>query len=341
MQHPLEATILLTPARLKSPDRLQRLASLAVVAAVLAAVLVPQPGEGAAVSFCVACGERGVADALRNLLLFIPVGMAAAGWYRASAAAVIACAAMSLGVEVAQLWIPGRDPALGDLLFNTLGAAAGVALARSRAAWLRPHRRAAGRLSLAWAAVVWIAVAATGVLLAPPAGSQRSVMGTRSGDDVVLHVYTRAARIGLDQPVVRWRDAYAETAADVADPPTAVRDRGTWCARAGPRRRCGLGATAGGGWSVLAYPDALAARFGALADAAWVGLLFLPLGFWFRRGWISAIAAASALGALAVIPMGGMLASTPALEWAGTGAGMVAGAALARLARPAAGGKGQ
>ena len=95
---------------MKSPDRLQRLACLAVIAAVLVAVLVPQPSEGAAVSFCVACGERGVADALRNLLLFVPMGMAAAGWFRSPVPAVAACAAVSLGVEVAQLWIPGRDP---------------------------------------------------------------------------------------------------------------------------------------------------------------------------------------------------------------------------------------
>ena len=140
---------------------------LVVAAATLGATLWPEHGPPYPLTWCVGCGERGMADAVRNLLLFVPLGFAASPRFRRALAAVAACAALSLAVEVAQQWIPGRDPSAGDLLCNTAGAALGVGLARSMRVWLRPSPRAAGWLSMAWAALLWAVFAGTGRLLAP------------------------------------------------------------------------------------------------------------------------------------------------------------------------------
>ncbi|HSU13302.1 VanZ family protein [Longimicrobium sp.] len=309
----------------------QRIASLAVLLAVLVAVLAPQPGRDYPITWCLACGERAGSDAVRNLLLFVPLGMVAAGWLRPAALAAAACAALSLGVEAAQVWIPGRDPALSDFLFNSLGAAAGVALARSRSVWLRPSRRGAGRLVLGWAALVWAAVAATGWLLAPATWSPRLAVAERDGDDLILRVHTRAEWLHLDQPVVRWRGALRGVGAEAGERFLATQGRGGWCMRAGARRRCGMGATAGSGWGMIVFPDAIARRIGSLVDAAWAAFLFVPLGFWLRRGRISIAAMGIAFAVLAVLPALGLLARTPAPEWLGAAMGIAAGVGLARV----------
>ena len=41
------------------------------------------------------------------------------------------CFLLSLGIEVIQAWLPGRDSSYIDVFFNTLGAAAGLLLAES------------------------------------------------------------------------------------------------------------------------------------------------------------------------------------------------------------------
>ena len=66
------------------------------------------------------------ADARRNLLLCIGL-----------------CFVLSLGIEVAQAWIPSRSSQMLDLGLNTLGGTTGVALQR-----LHWHRREKKRRAL-------------------------------------------------------------------------------------------------------------------------------------------------------------------------------------------------
>ncbi len=76
---------------------------------------------------CVGCSERGLADIILNGLLFVPGGLLLSvlvGPRRA----VALCAGMTLGIEVIQITIPGRDPAFQDLLFNSLGGWTGARL---------------------------------------------------------------------------------------------------------------------------------------------------------------------------------------------------------------------
>ncbi len=133
------------------------------LAAVLRLTLVPSTGQDTGTfETCVLCGELGLSDFLGNIALFMP---AAAGLYLAGVRARTTIAllfALSASIELAQLWIPGRDSALGDVLSNTLGAALAVGLAY----WL-PKRRRTTRSSLVAAACAIGAMAAIGFTFAP------------------------------------------------------------------------------------------------------------------------------------------------------------------------------
>jgi len=117
---------------------------------ILGVTLAPlEATDGPPRMLCVLCGDGALADGVLNAALFLPLGAAltVAGWRPRR---IIALGALlSCGVETAQLVIPGRDPSLSDVLFNTLGEALGVALAHSAPAVWRPTPRRADVLSLA------------------------------------------------------------------------------------------------------------------------------------------------------------------------------------------------
>ena len=116
---------------------------------------------------CVVCGVRGAADALVNLILFVPLGAALVMNGRGGLRAVGVAGILSACIELAQLFIPGRDPSLGDVCFNTLGAAVGQVTALFLARWALPSTRAAARLAVAAACGVAAIVGLTGWLLSP------------------------------------------------------------------------------------------------------------------------------------------------------------------------------
>jgi hypothetical protein len=138
-------------------------------ALVLVATLYPMESAGdGSNSLCLICGERGLADAIVNVILFMPLGAAAALTGRSTLAALAIGAALSGSVEFAQIAIiPGRDASIGDLVFNTLGAAAGVAIVKTSGWWLGYNRTRASCLSLAAAFIATAIIASTGFLLVP------------------------------------------------------------------------------------------------------------------------------------------------------------------------------
>src|SRR2546426_3423407 len=106
---------------------------------ILGVTLVPlEATDGPPPILCVLCGDGALADGVLNAALFLPLGAAlsVAGWrpWRTIALGAL----LSCGVETAQFVIPGRDPSLSDVLFNTLGTALGIALARSASTLWRP-----------------------------------------------------------------------------------------------------------------------------------------------------------------------------------------------------------
>jgi hypothetical protein len=136
---------------------------------VLIATLYPMEAAGGGGDIaCLLCGDGGLADAIVNVILFVPLGAAAALTGRSTLAAVALGAALSGSVEFAQIsLIPGRDASIGDLVFNTLGAAVGVAILKTSWWWLGCNRVRASRLSLAAALFATAIVASTGLLFVP------------------------------------------------------------------------------------------------------------------------------------------------------------------------------
>jgi hypothetical protein len=127
------------------------------LAAIFLATLTPAPGELVGSRLCVVCGSMGGVDVILNVLLFVPLGIGMAMAGTSAKRAVVAALGISLLVETAQLFIPGRDSSLGDLITNTIGGALGYALFRNAALWLAPSPRRATSLTLSWCAV-WLAI---------------------------------------------------------------------------------------------------------------------------------------------------------------------------------------
>lgn len=124
-------------------------------------------GEAGPEALCLICGQRGLADAILNALLFMPLGAGLAhnGW--PARRTLLIGGLLSVGIELAQSAIPGRHAAAGDVLYNTIGAVIGFQLLRSAAVWLRPEPHLARVLASVWLmgllGVVWL----TGYLLQP------------------------------------------------------------------------------------------------------------------------------------------------------------------------------
>lgn len=125
-------------------------------------------GNAALNSILHATESRLAADAIANVLLFIPFGVAAGllvtgRTTRRIALTVAAGAAISLAIELAQLTgiVAGRVASPLDVATNTIGALAGALIAVHAYTLLFPRRDTALRLTAAWctAAVVLLALA--------------------------------------------------------------------------------------------------------------------------------------------------------------------------------------
>lgn len=148
----------------------RRLAELLVVFALLAIAGLtlgpePTPGGGPPVFRIVVLGS--LADVLRNLALYLPLGAALALRGVGARATFGIGFALAAAIELAQLRIPGRASSPDDVLANTLGAGLGFALVRSAPLWRSPGAAAARRLERL-ALALWLAcVLASAVLTAP------------------------------------------------------------------------------------------------------------------------------------------------------------------------------
>lgn len=122
-------------------------------------------------------GDRGgtvnYEDLVQNVLLFIPFGflgcisLAGTAARAARLGIVLLGAGLSLSVELAQLYTLTRWPALSDVIFNTLGTAAGVAAGGRLRAWAfgiksRPAWRRILDAPSAYPALVFLALAVIG-----------------------------------------------------------------------------------------------------------------------------------------------------------------------------------
>ena len=149
------------------PDTIGLAATLLVIAAV---TLVPDAVHGRPeIDLCIVCGSIGGATAMLNVLLFVPFGFFARLRWGAAWRAVGAAFLLSFCIEAVQLFVPGRETGLSDLLANTLGAALGAALALRPASWLLPDARPSRIVALVATALTAGLMIAAGPLLDPSA----------------------------------------------------------------------------------------------------------------------------------------------------------------------------
>lgn len=138
-------------------------------------ILTLHPADGrhevGGVGMCLICGEFGLANILRNVLLFFPLGVGLGMVIRRPLLAWLPGLALTCFVETAQLLIPGRNPLLIDVVANAAGAAAGVVLVQLllRAHPLPRHLRVARAAFLSLPFLVVVATSFAFQLHVPPA----------------------------------------------------------------------------------------------------------------------------------------------------------------------------
>jgi len=128
------------------------------------ATLVPlhEPGGSSQLYFTLEFG-----DALRNIGLYVPFGVAWLVGRRSLAAGVVVALVLSTGIELLQLVLPGRFSNPWDIVSNTTGALLGVVLWRERRWWLRPPAPLALSLVLANGAAIGLSGLTVGWLRLP------------------------------------------------------------------------------------------------------------------------------------------------------------------------------
>jgi hypothetical protein len=151
-----------------APRHAARLFAAAAVLAILVATLAPAGTELApGWNTAIVGGDDALAGVVQNVLLFLPFGAALGLMGMRTLRLAALGALLSFAVEFAQQWIPGRDPSLGDICFNTLGTALGGLLVYSAPWWLTPPLRRAAWQSLGAALAVAGVWFATGWLFQP------------------------------------------------------------------------------------------------------------------------------------------------------------------------------
>jgi hypothetical protein len=149
----------------------------------------------------------------------------------------------------------------------------------------------------------------------------------RIANDLVFRHRTRSRDLRLDGPDYTVSGFFDGTAKGDTIRITVSREKPGWCVARTGKRQCGIGPTAGLGWSILRYPYSLDRHWHRTVDALWAAMLFIPVGFWSRR---RTIAIAMAAGAIILGPLARFapLLPTPAAEWLGAFLGFSAAAAL-------------
>ncbi len=120
-----------------------------------------------------------VADAVRNLFLFLPFGwLLAACAYRLFTIVGLGLV-LSISIECLQAALPGRFTSLTDVVTNTLGTALGAQLFTTRRRWLTPDPTVAARLALGCFAGASAILVGAVQLMRPSAGGSEVYAGLR------------------------------------------------------------------------------------------------------------------------------------------------------------------
>ena len=350
---------------------------------ILIATLPPSEVETTAGwSLCLVCGDRGVADALLNVLLFIPLGFSLRrmGWPLLRA--VLAAFALSAFVEAAQLFIPGRHPNVSDLIFNTIGGATGFFAGPKLAQWYHAARHRPTIASAVFSCGVALVIVATALLMRRVEASENvraswaahldefatfeGSITSRSAtpnhvplqvafirravahvaaplyyavdhkerevfllalhhDDFIIRYRTRATALGLARAHFRLERVIATV--PLAETATVSIDEknGLFCFRVMQSRCKWVGPSAGSGWAILFNAGGLFRQERAGLDFAWLALLLIPVGFWWRPTLRSSAISSIPVVAMALLGPAAGLLPTSMHEYGGAAAGLLLG----------------
>ena len=162
-------------------QRSQQLAAIALALALIAAAtLNPQAGDASPHRWHLASWNPGDgADVILNVVLFAPLGIALARAGVRRDRAVALAFLTTVGVELLQMAIPGRQASVADLVCNTLGGWLGHRLAGAMATTVAAPPQIARRLAVGYAATWMLATLLGAALLRPvsPRLGQRSACG--------------------------------------------------------------------------------------------------------------------------------------------------------------------
>ena len=90
---------------------------------VLGATLTSSAGpDSDKLRLCLECGTYGLSDAIGNVALFVPLALGLRCSGVSGRMTVALALLLSVCIELAQLFLPGRESALGDIVANTTGA---------------------------------------------------------------------------------------------------------------------------------------------------------------------------------------------------------------------------
>ncbi len=138
------------------------------VLAILAATLFPSSeSEAPGWVSCWVCGKRGVADIILNVVLFMPLGAALTLTGVRPWRIWLLGALFSAGIEYTQLFIPGRESSVADVISNSTGALAGCVVALVLARTVRDTKRPSPLYAVATSGLVLGVITGTGILLQP------------------------------------------------------------------------------------------------------------------------------------------------------------------------------
>jgi hypothetical protein len=125
-----------------------------------------------------------------------------------------------------------------------------------------------------------------------------------TGGDLVIRYRTRSVGARLDQPSLVVPGGLRD--ARVGEP---VRidlgrdgDGDASCVAVQGRERCGVGFSAGSGWTVLLFTEALPVRLRIALDLLWIAVWLVPVGYYSRRRRSGALSALGAALTLLVLP---------------------------------------
>ncbi|UCG85491.1 MAG: VanZ family protein [Gemmatimonadota bacterium] len=152
------------------------------------------------------------------------------------------------------------------------------------------------------------------------------LLGLR-GRDLYYRLRMRAESFRLDRPTVIVRDVMASAVGDTVV--IAVwREGSGYCVAVGGDDECDLGFTPGSGWTLLQFVESAPSWLQQLANAVWMCLLLVPLGYWMRPNVHSLFGGCIVVAALLLVPAATGLLAMPVFEWAGAVAGVGLGLAV-------------